>query len=127
MKTRNAILFATMLAAGVAFAAEPVNKTLLGGYAVKGVDVVAYHTDGAVVKGSKSLAFEWRGAKWLFASEAHRAAFKGAPERFAPQYGGYCAWAMSQGKTADIDPEAWKIVDGKLYLNYDKEIQSRWE
>jgi hypothetical protein len=65
-------------------------------------------------------------AKWYFASAANRDLFKVDPEKYAPQYGGYCAYAVPQGQTADIDPNAWKIVDGKLYLNYDPEIQKKW-
>ena len=66
------------------------------------------------------------GSKWYFASAANRDAFAADPAKYAPQYGGYCAWAVSQGYTAKIDPEAWKIVDGKLYLNYSKSIQEKW-
>jgi hypothetical protein len=66
------------------------------------------------------------GATWRFASAEHRDRFAVDPERYAPQYGGYCAWAVSQGYTAKIDPAAWKIVDDKLYLNYSKDVQSQW-
>ena len=79
------------------------------------------------VEGSDAVETSWHGATWRFASAAHRDLFVAAPERYAPQYGGYCAWAVSQGYTADGDPESWKIVDGKLYLNYNREIQQRWE
>ena len=65
-------------------------------------------------------------AKWYFANAANRDAFAKEPKRYAPQYGGYCAWAVSQNYTASIDPEAWKIVDGKLYLNYSKDLQAQW-
>ena len=67
------------------------------------------------------------GAKWYFASAANRDAFAKNSQKYAPQFGGYCAWAVSQGYTAGIDPEAWKIVDGKLYLNYSKSVQKMWE
>jgi hypothetical protein len=78
------------------------------------------------VAGERRYEHEWQGATWRFASAANRDRFAAAPERYAPQYGGYCAWAVSQGYTAGIDPEAWTIVDGKLYLNYDREVQERW-
>jgi YHS domain-containing protein len=107
--------------------ADPVNTTLLGGLAVDGYDPVAYFTEGKPVEGKKEHSFEWEGATWRFASAANRDLFAAAPEKYAPQYGGYCAWAVSQGYTADADPEAWKIVDGKLYLNYDKKVQAKWE
>jgi hypothetical protein len=106
--------------------ADAVNKTLFG-TAVKGYDVVAYFTRGKPVRGSGSYTHRWRDATWRFASAEHRDLFAADPERYAPQYGGYCAWAVSQGTTAGIDPEAWKIVDGKLYLNYSGSIQERWK
>jgi YHS domain-containing protein len=95
--------------------------------AVHGYDVVAYFTDGAPVRGRPEFSHQWQGATWRFANAAHRDEFVRAPERYAPQFGGYCAWAVSQGYTADIDPEAWKIVEGKLYLNYSKKVQRTWE
>lgn len=116
------VLFAT--AAGAALA--PVNRTLFGGLAIDGYDPVAYFLDGRPVAGRKEFSFEWRGATWRFASAAHRDLFASRPEAYAPQYGGYCAWAVSQGYTAGIDPAAWTIHDGKLYLNYDLDVQERW-
>jgi len=107
-------------------AEKPVNATLFG-VAIKGYDPVAYFTDAKPVPGVADFSFEWNGATWRFASAAHRDTFKAAPEKYAPQDGGYCAWAVSQGSTAGIDPTAWKIVDGKLYLNYSREIQKKWE
>lgn len=115
------------LCAVTALAVAPVNRTWLGGQAIKGYDPVAYFASGQPQKGSKAFAHAWNGATWLFASEAHRAAFAAEPGKYAPQFGGYCAWAVSQGYTADIDPEAWRIVDGKLYLNYSPNIQKQWE
>ena len=108
-------------------AVQPVNRTLLGGLALKGYDAVAYFADGRPVRGEKAFRFEWGGANWLFATAAHRDAFAADPSAYAPQFGGYCAWAVSQGYTADIDPAAWKIVGGKLYLNYSSKIQRQWE
>lgn len=92
-----------------------------------GYDAVAYFTEGRPVKGSTRYAAEWMGAKWMFASAEHRDQFQKDPEKFAPQYGGYCAWAVSKGYTANGDPEAWRIVNGKLYLNYNKSVQKKWE
>ncbi|REJ80016.1 MAG: YHS domain-containing protein [Acidobacteria bacterium] len=106
---------------------EPVNTTLLGNLALDGYDPVAYFTTGEPTRGERRHTLEWNGAKWRFASAENLSSFEAAPERYAPQYGGYCAWAVSQGYTADADPEAWKIVDGKLYLNYNREIQQKWE
>ena len=67
------------------------------------------------------------GATWSFASAENRATFAADPEKFAPRYGGYCAWAVSQGYTASIDPDAWRIVDGALYLNYSLAVREEWE
>lgn len=126
MKTLLRLLvLALALGAVVARAEKPVNTTLFG-VAIKGYDPVAYFTDGQPVEGDSDFTFEWRGATWRFASAAHRDLFQAAPEKYAPQYGGYCAWAVSEGHTAGIDPAAWAIVDGKLYLNYNAEIQARW-
>lgn len=97
------------------------------GVAVDGTDVVAYFTQGAPVAGSADITHQWRGVTWRFASTANRDSFAANPERFAPQYGGYCAYAVSEGYTASTVPEAWKIVDGKLYLNYSRRVQRRWE
>lgn len=104
----------------------PANKTPEG-IAIKGYDPVAYFLDGKPVKGSDEFTHLWRGAVWKFSSARHRDLFAGDPEKFAPRYGGYCAFAVSIGKTADIDPDAWTIVDGKLYLNLDTKTRKLWE
>jgi YHS domain-containing protein len=124
---------ATLLALAAAFALSPgaaladkVNQSFLGGVAIEGTDPVAYFTDGKPVAGSEDITVEWHGATWRFASAENRAKFEADPEKYAPAYGGYCAWAVSQGYTAGIDPEAWRIVDGTLYLNYNKSVQQRW-
>ena len=103
----------------------PVNSSK--GVALRGYDAVAYFTEGKPVRGQAELRFAWNGSVWWFASAEHRHLFMAMPERYAPQFGGYCAWAVSQGYTADGDPEAWKIVDGRLYVNYSKRVQKRWE
>lgn len=97
------------------------------GIAVDGSDVVAYFTEGKPTKGSSDYTHDWNGVTWRFASAENRDAFATSPHSYAPQYGGFCAWAVSQGYTASTVPEAWKIVDGKLYLNYSRRIQRRWE
>ena len=97
------------------------------GLALKGYDPVAYFKDHKAVKGNAKYKLRHGAAVWYFASDEHRQAFKSNPGKYKPRYGGYCAWAMSQGKLADIDPKAWKIHAGKLYLNYNKAIQRKWE
>jgi YHS domain-containing protein len=97
------------------------------GIAVDGSDVVAYFTQGAPVKGTAAFTHDWNGVRWHFATEKNRATFAADPAAYAPQYGGYCAWAVSKGYTAATVPEAWRIVDGKLYLNFSRRIKRRWE
>lgn len=104
---------------------KPVN-TAANGLAVHGYDPVAYFADNRAVAGSAAFELAWNGATWRFASGDNRAKFEREPERYAPQFGGYCSYAVSRGYTADADPEAWRIVDGKLYLNYDKDVAVRW-
>ncbi len=101
---------------------SPFNNNAAGGY-----DVVAYFSDGAPVKGSAEFQLEYEGANWRFSSAENLAAFEASPDAYAPQYGGYCAWAVSQNYTARGNPKNWTIVDGKLYLNYSDKIQARWE
>ena len=128
-----ALLFAVLLFQAVtvslaapAAAEEPVYTGTFSSLAVSGYDPVAYFVEGRPVEGRRAFEFEWNGATWRFADANNLAAFAADPEKFAPQYGGYCAWAVSQGYTASTDPEAWRIVDGKLYLNYSKSVQSTW-
>lgn len=126
-----ALAFATAsltFAAPPAFADQaPVYTGLLSRVAVSGYDPVAYFTDGRPVRGTTEHRITHQGFEYRFASAEHLAAFRANPARYVPQYGGYCAWAVSQGYTASADPTNWRIVDGKLYLNYNDEIQQRWE
>jgi hypothetical protein len=123
--TRRLLVLALLLVALPAIAsAQTVNAD--GGVALKGTDVVAYFTDGKVVAGSPQFMHRWRDAEWRFASAANRDAFAREPEKYAPQYGGFCAWGMAQGYRAPIDPAAFRVVDGKLYLNYNRSVQSNW-
>ena len=98
-----------------------------GGLAAHGYDVVAYATKNAAVKGRAEFEYRWQQAIWRFESAGHRNLFAQSPETYAPQFGGYCAWAVSRGYTADVDPEAWRRVEGQLYLNYSKRVQRLWE
>jgi YHS domain-containing protein len=96
------------------------------GYAVHGYDVVAYFTAGAPAEGDDRFTAAYQGAQYRFASAEHRDTFKQDPAKYAPQYGGFCAFGTSVGRKFDGDPHAWRIVDGKLYLNLNKKIQTRW-
>ena len=110
-----------------ALAEPPIYTGTFDDLAVQGYDPVAYFTEGKPVKGAKEFSTEYMGATFRFASAANRDKFVAKPEAYAPQYGGYCAWAVSQGYTAKGDAKNWKIVDGKLYLNYNTSIQKKWE
>ena len=97
------------------------------GIAIKGTDPVAYFTESKPREGSSEYTHEWDGVTWQFSSAENRDLFTANPEKYAPQYGGYCAWAVSQGSLAPIDPNSWAIVDGKLYLNLNEKIQAKWQ
>ncbi|QPB21087.1 YHS domain-containing (seleno)protein [Rhizobium sp. 007] len=104
-----------------AFADDSVNTGYFGGVAIMGYDTVAYFTEGKATKGSEKFSYEWLGTPWHFANAKHREMFISEPLKYAPQYGGYCAGEVALGSvTVNTDPEAFKIIDGKLYLIYDK-------
>ena len=110
-----------------AAAVDPIYTGIFSSTALSGYDPIAYFETGATQMGSKQHSLEWMGATWRFANAERLAMFEREPEKYAPQYGGYCAYAIAEGYTASSDPEAWKIVDGKLYLNYSKKIRTIWE
>jgi YHS domain-containing protein len=97
-----------------------------GAGAIRGYDPVAYFTDGKPVKGKTQFTHQWKGATWRFASAANRDRFAAAPEKYAPQYGGYCAFGVASGYAVKTEPDAWSVVEGRLYLNYDRNVQASW-
>jgi YHS domain-containing protein len=97
------------------------------GLAAGGYDVTAYFSIGKAVRGSAKHEVAFQGVTWRFASADSKARFQAQPAAYAPQFGGYCAWAVSQGYLASGDPKQWKIVDGKLYLNYNARAKELWE
>jgi len=105
---------------------DPVYTGTFSNVAVSGYDPVAYFTSGKPVKGSEANRLTYKGAEWRFASADNLAKFKANPGAYAPQYGGYCAWAVAHGYTASGDPQVWKIVDGRLYLNYSAAVGAKW-
>jgi len=118
----------TVIAAPAAFAdKEAVYTGRFSNTALQGYDPVAYFTVGEPTKGSDDFTTTYNGAEFKFASAENLATFEADPEAYAPQYGGYCAWAVAQGQTAKGDARRWAIVDGKLYLNYNKGIQKKWD
>jgi YHS domain-containing protein len=94
--------------------------------AIKGYDTVAYFKDGKALKGNESFTVQWHDMTWYFATKENKDLFAAGPEKFAPQYDGYCAWALTEFRKAITDPEVWKIVDGKLYLNCSKSAYEKW-
>ena len=117
-------LFLVVLFVSTSQAADPVYQN--GGVAVGGFDVVSYHRMQNPVEGSSDLTHEWQGVTWRFADETNLRLFQGDPEKFAPKYGGYCAYALARGALAPTDPEAWTIYHGKLYLNFSKAVREKW-
>lgn len=96
------------------------------GAALRGYDIVSYFADNGPVQGRSDQAVMWKGAVWFFASAENREAFEANPRAFAPQFGGYCAYAVAQGYTLGADPKTWRIVDNKLYLIHSPEIEKVW-
>jgi YHS domain-containing protein len=113
-----------VLATGAARAEKPevfsANGAAIGGY-----DPVAYFTEKKPVKGNPQFSYAWKGATWHFASAANRDQFKADPAKYAPQYGG-CAFGASEGYAVKTEPDAWSVVDGKLYLNYNTTVRTKW-
>ena len=119
-----ALIVALVGTAGPALAIDAVYND--GGTAIRGYDPVAYFIQGKPVEGRPQYTVDHNGAQWRFASAENRELFAADPEKYAPQYGGYCAWSVANNSTAPIDPNAWSIKDGKLYLNSSKFIRARW-
>lgn len=95
--------------------------------AIKGYDPVAYFKISKHIKGKENISFQWHNAVWHFENEENKQVFIANPEKYTPQYGGYCAYGWAKGYAVKIEPDAWSIVNGKLYLNYDKKVQADWD
>ncbi|MFQ5995727.1 MAG: YHS domain-containing (seleno)protein [Acidiferrobacterales bacterium] len=126
--TRTLLGFLMAAAAMSVFADSPKKMVATGpdNVAIKGYDTVAYFTEGQPMKGKSKFVASWNDAEWHFANAAHRDLFTANPERYAPQFGGFCAQGLSRGKKVVADPEAWTIVDGKLYIKFSKASRDRW-
>ena len=120
------ILFTSLLFSATSYAVKPIYSGGKERAAIKGYDPVAYFTENKAIKGSSDFVYEHNGARWLFANELHRTAFIANPEKYSPQYGGYCAYAVSRKKSASSKPDYFTIHDGKLYLNYSSSVYKRW-
>lgn len=132
MLTRRSVLTLTAAAPLAGLAIRPALAATPeiyaeGGIAIDGTDAVAYFTEGAPVPGTAEHTVDWKGATWRFSSAANRTAFEADPEAYAPQFGGYCAWAVAEGYTASTVPDAWTIYEDRLYLNFSRRVQRRWE
>ena len=119
------LLFALAFAGAALAQKAPVYSDSSG--AIRGYDPVAYFTQSRPVKGSREFTHRWNGATWRFASAENRDRFAAEPEKYAPQYGGYCAYGVASGYAVKIEPDAWSVVDGRLYLNYDRGVQKSWQ
>jgi YHS domain-containing protein len=97
-----------------------------GGSAIGGYDPVAFFTENQPVKGDSRYQFQWKDATWLFSSQANLDSFRSSPDKFAPQYGGYCAYGMAEGHKAPTEVDTWTLVDGKLYFNYNQQVKESW-
>ena len=112
--------------ASVALAKGLIHTRDSDNLAVWGYDAVAYFSEGKAVKGLKKFSLSYGGADWLFSSRKNLRKFKKDPKKFAPQFGGYCAWAVGNGYTAEGNPKYWTVYKGKLYLNYNRAIKNKW-
>ena len=123
----STVTVVALLVSQQAAAIDAIYTGFFSNEALRGYDTVAYFTQGMPVEGLDEFATDYMGAKWKFSSQEHLDLFLADPEKYAPQYGGYCAWAMSNGDDASAEPDLWTIHNGKLYLNYSRRINERWK
>jgi YHS domain-containing protein len=123
---KNSILVLAVLFSSVLSYAQNAEVFSNKAGAINGYDAVAYFTDSKPVKGDSKFTMKWSGAIWYFSSKKNLESFKASPSAYAPQYGGYCAFATSKGAKAPTMPDAWTIVNNKLYLNYNTDVQKDW-
>lgn len=124
IKSLFVLITGILLSAGTF--AQSVNYSNSNGVAIKGYDPVAYFNQNKAQEGSESHTFDWSGSKWKFVSQANLDSFKLDPLRYAPQFGGFCAYGCSENHLSPTDPNAWTIVDNKLYLNYSMKVKEYW-
>jgi YHS domain-containing protein len=124
MKKLTTVLFCLIILSSAIAQSGEVFTTEAG--AISGYDPIAYFKEGKAIKGKKEFSTMWNGAHWLFSSEQNLETFKSTPEKYAPQYGGYCAYGASEGHKSPTQPDAFTIVNDKLYLNYNKNVKIEW-
>ena len=120
------IYLALMLCITVAATAQQSEVFVTKGFAIKGYDPVAFYTQSKAVHGYDSLAYKWNTATWLFASDSNRIAFAQNPQKYAPQYGGYCAYGVATNHKAPTETDTWTILNNKLYFNYNSKVKTEW-
>lgn len=123
---RTLIIAALAIFTYLTASAQKSEVFISGGKAIKGYDPVAFFNQSKAVKGADSLSYQWNNATWLFASTEDLNAFKAAPEKYAPQYGGYCAYGTADGHKAPTQTETWTVVNDKLYFNYNSKVKEMW-
>jgi YHS domain-containing protein len=122
--TRSLLIIVGVLFSMAAFSQQEIYSK--ANQAISGYDPVAYFKESKPVKGTDQFSYVWKGGVWNFSSQENLDAFKSTPERYAPQFGGYCAYGVADGHKAPTSPDAWTIVEGKLFLNYNKDVRELW-
>ena len=124
--TKTIFTLIIVLSCAIGVHAQKTSVFSADGKAIRGYDPVAFFTDSKPVKGYDSLSYDWQDGHWLFSSTSNLEQFKSNPEKYAPAYGGYCAYGTAQGHKAPTETDTWSIVDGKLYFNYNKKVKEAW-
>lgn len=122
-----AAVFVVVFVVGCAAAVKTGSINMDEGLGIKGYDPVAYFVAGKPMKGREDITVKWDGITYRFANYVNRKKFQKNPKRYLPQYGGFCAFGMAQNQKIDVDPLAWEVSDGKLYLNYTKKTHEVWK
>ena len=123
---KNIVLFSFVALTSLLVSAQKSEVFIKSGVAIRGYDPVAYFKEGQAIEGKDQFVYNWNEAEWHFFNQLNLDSFKTNPQKFAPQYGGYCAYGMSEGHKAPTDPNAWTIVNGKLYFNYSLKVRELW-
>jgi YHS domain-containing protein len=123
---KTLLFLSAMIITAYSLFAQKSETFIESGKAIRGYDPVAYFTEAKPVKGSEKFVYTWNNANWYFSSQQNLELFKANPEKYAPQYGGYCAYGLSEGHKAPTDANAWTIVNEKLYLNYNLDVKKEW-
>jgi YHS domain-containing protein len=124
---KRSVLLIALITVNISLLAQRAEIFQTDQGAIRGFDAVAFFTAGKAIEGNKQFVYEWKGAKWYFSCQQNLDAFKENPEKFAPQYGGYCAYGTADGHKAPTETDTWTIINDKLYFNYNKKVQTEWK